>query len=130
MDDTKLANLRDHKIFPPFSHLPDEKDIDLEFYNTLDGFRYVPTKHWCFLAEITDVEHFIRVRLLVRDKAGRELPVAFYTDGRGGEFARSQLRAGNTVAILYAQQHGFLDLTVGIRLEEESAIKVYTSLLT
>jgi hypothetical protein len=52
------------------------------------------------------------------------MPVAFHTDGRGSEFASSQLQPGYTVAILYAHQHGFLDLTTGIRQEEYCTIKV------
>jgi len=31
---------------------------------------------------------------------------------------------GDTVAILYAHQHGFLDMTVGIRQEESSTCQV------
>jgi hypothetical protein len=65
---------------------------------------------------------FIRVKLIVQDKAGSTVPVAFYTDGRGTEFA--QLQPGSTVAILYAHQHGFLDLTAGIRQEEYCGVKV------
>lgn len=119
----ELANLRDHDVFPTFADLPHENEINLAFYRTSNGFSYTPKKQ-CSLAEITDVESFIRLRLIVRDKAGREVPVAFYTDGSGGEIPQSQLRRGHTVAILYAHQHGFLDLTTGIRLEESGAFKV------
>lgn len=119
------ADFRDELTFPTFDDLPDEDDVDLEYYDTVDGFSYSPWRHWCFLAEITDVELFTRVRLTVRDKAGTTVPVAFYTDGRGNEFAPSQLQPGNTVAILYAHCHAFLDFTVGIRQEEYNLIKVH-----
>jgi len=118
------ANFRDEETFPTFTGLPEEDGINLTFYDAVDGFSYLPQKHWCFLAEIVAVEQFFRVKLIVRDKAGATMPVAFYTDGRGTEFAPSQLQPGNTVAILYAHRHGFLDLTTGIRQEECSGIKV------
>ncbi|KAL2003085.1 hypothetical protein VTN02DRAFT_5029 [Thermoascus thermophilus] len=120
----KLANLRDLDVFPTFADLPHENDIDLAFFRTSIGFTYTPKKHWCLLAEITDVEFFVRLRLIVRDMAGREVPVAFYTDGKGREIPQSQLQRGHTVAILYAEQHGFLDFTIGIRLEESNAFKI------
>jgi hypothetical protein len=76
------------------------------------------------LAEIIDIELFVRVKLIVRDKAGASVPVSFHTDGRGTEFAPSHMQSGYTVVILYAQQHGFLDLTTGIRQEEIDGVKV------
>ncbi|KAM5341757.1 hypothetical protein ACJ41O_014788 [Fusarium nematophilum] len=118
----QYADLRDEETFPEFNWLPGENDVDLVFYDTVDGCTYKPRKHWCFLAEIIDVDAFLRLRLTVRDKAGDTATVAFYTDGRGMEFF-TQLQQGNTVAILYAERHGFLDLTAGIRQEEEQGIK-------
>ncbi len=119
-------DFRNNETFPIFAGLPGDIDIDLTFYDAADGFTYGPRKHWCFLAEITDIESFLRVRLIVRDKAGATVPVAFYTDGRGAEFAPSQLQSGYTVAILYAHQHSFLDGTIGIRQEEYCGVKVRT----
>lgn len=118
-----VTNFRGSRTFPTFADLPDENDLDLSFYETTDGFTYTPQKHWCFLAEIVGIENFIRVKLLVQDKSGFRVPVTFYTDDRGNEFA-PQLQTGHTVAILYALQHGFLDMSVGIRLEECSGVKV------
>ncbi|KAH8742310.1 hypothetical protein F5883DRAFT_376799, partial [Diaporthe sp. PMI_573] len=122
------ANFRNEETFPTFAGLPGEDDIDRAFYDTTDGFRYIPRKHWCFLAEIIDIEQFLRVKLTVRDKAGATVPVAFHTDGRGAEL--TQLQPGHTIAILYAQQHGFLDFTTGIRQEEYNGIKVIPMTLT
>lgn len=126
----KYANFRNNEAFPIFAGLPEENDINLAFYNTVDGFSYMPRKHWCFLAEIIDIELFIRTKLIVRDKEGATVPVTFYTDGKGTEFAPSQLQPGYTVAILYAQKHSFLDLTTGIRQEEICGIKVIPAALT
>ncbi|RYP41927.1 hypothetical protein DL767_000664 [Monosporascus sp. MG133] len=120
----QYANFRNEEIFPTFGGLPGENDVNLAFYDIVDGFILTPRKHWCFLAEIIDVGLFLRVRLIVRDKAGTTVPVAFHTEDRGTGFAPSQLRPGHTVAILYAEQHDFLDLTTGIRQEEYDGIKV------
>ncbi|KAJ9130675.1 hypothetical protein NKR23_g12079 [Pleurostoma richardsiae] len=118
----QYANFRNEETFPTFASLQGEDDINMRFYDTADGFNYTPRKHWCFLAEIVDIEQFIRVKLIVRDVAGATVPVAFHTDDRGTEFAHSQLRPGYTIAILYAHQHGFLDFTTGIRQEEYCGI--------
>jgi hypothetical protein len=120
----EYANFRDEETFPTFSSLPEDGDINLAFYDTLNGFTYIPQKHWCFLAEIVDVEYFLRLRFIVRDKAGITVPIAFHTEGRGTEFSPFQLQPGYTVAILYAHQHHFLDLTTGVRQEEYYGIKV------
>lgn len=121
-------SLRDDRTFPSFAALPYENDIDLEYWESLDGFMYHPRKHWCFLAEITDIDTFLRLRLIVKDKAGHKVPVSFHTDGRGTELSPSGVREGYTVAFLYAEQHGFMDLTVGIRHENPKALKVSTPL--
>lgn len=121
---SQYADLRSETAFPLFDDLPEENDISLEFYESTDGFSYRPRKHWCFLAEIIDVENFMRLRLIVKDKAGRKVPIAFYTESRGLEVDPSYIQEGFTVAILYAEQHGFLDLSVGIRHENPTAIKV------
>jgi hypothetical protein len=125
-NDVKFTNLRKDTNFPAFGDLPGENDIDMEYYYSSDGFHYIPQKHWCFLAEVIEISQFFRLTLRVRDKAGQEIPVSFYTENRGQELVVSGLRTGQTIAILYAHQHGFLDMTVGIRQEDMSTIKVYT----
>jgi hypothetical protein len=78
----------------------------------------------CFLAEIVDVEKFLRFRLVVEDRAGLITRLMFYIDNRGEEVSPSLLRQGYTIAILYAEQHGFLNTSVGIRHEESKFLKV------
>lgn len=123
-DVSQYADLRNETAFPLFDDLPEENDISLDFYESANGFSYRPRKHWCFLAEIIDIEKFLRLRLIVKDKADRKVPIAFYTGDRGLELNPSYVQEGFTVAILYAEQHGFLDLSVGIRHESPTAIKV------
>ncbi|KAK0743501.1 hypothetical protein B0T18DRAFT_490216 [Schizothecium vesticola] len=107
---------------PDFANLPHENELDTDFFGTTDGFRYSPRKHWCFLAEIDSIENFIRLRLIVKS-GGARVPIAFYTDDRGAGFA-SQANRGYTVAVLYAEQHPFLDMTTGMRVEEEQTVKI------
>ncbi|KAM0269036.1 hypothetical protein ACHAQH_009853 [Verticillium albo-atrum] len=124
----EYADLRDDAMFPSFSALPEENDLDLDFFESNDDFSYRPRKHWCFLAEIVDIDHFLRLKFIVKDKAGQEVPVSFYTPGRGGELDPSYIQKRSTLAILYGEQHGFLDSTIGIRHENPESLKV-TSLL-
>ncbi|KAH6842235.1 hypothetical protein B0I37DRAFT_314285 [Chaetomium sp. MPI-CAGE-AT-0009] len=121
----EYADLRSDAMFPCFSALPWENEIDLDFLESTDGFSYRPRKHWCFLAEIVDIEPFIRLRLITKDKSGLEVPVAFYTPGRGNELDPLCVQKGFTVAVLYAEQHGFLDMTVGIRHEDSASLKIF-----
>ncbi|KAL7625887.1 hypothetical protein AAE478_005111 [Parahypoxylon ruwenzoriense] len=120
---TALTNLRDERFFPAFSGLSDENDIDLDFYTSKNGYLWNPSKHWCFLAEIVNFNALIRLRLYVRDKTGNTVQIAFHTDARGEEVPLSLVESGNTVAILYAQQHSFMDFTTGIRLEDMPTFK-------
>ena len=121
---SKCANLRDERTFPTFKSCPDDSDIDLNLYTTADGFSFRPKRHWCLLAEITGVSYIIRPRLTAKDNSGVEFPIAFYLEGDSTALDLSSLRKGYTIAILYPQQHGFLDQTVGIRQEEIGGFKV------
>ena len=124
VSDSQYANLRNEVPFPSFENLPGDNDINMEYLGTTDGFHYSPIKHWCFLGEITDVEAIVRLRLVVQDKAKHRVPIAFHTDRRGQELDRALLQKGYTVAILYAEHHGFMDMTEGIRHETLSNLKV------
>lgn len=124
MGETPYANLRNDVTFPSFDALPEENGLDLRFFESEDGYSYHPRKHWCFLAEIVSIEIFMRLRFYIEDKTKRKTSVSFYTDDRGRELKPSVLKEGYTVAILYPEQHGFLDMTVGIRHENRSLLKV------
>ncbi len=93
--------------------------MDLDYYTT----NYSPGRHWCLFGEITDVESFLRLRLIVRDRLGKDFVVAFYPD-HGEDVDSKRYQKGYTVAILYAHQHGFLDQTMGIRQEDLDTIQV------
>jgi hypothetical protein len=101
----------------------------------------LPCHHWVFLAEIIEdttlripgmtmikggkskFSGIGRPRYIVRDRSGREIPVAFYLDS-DEEFNHKKYVVGHTFAGLYAEQHGFLDLTTGIRIESLTFVKV------
>ncbi|KAI8710891.1 MYND-type zinc finger protein samB [Fusarium sp. LHS14.1] len=122
---SQFADLRCELTFPAFEHLPADNDVDLEFFQSADGFSYHPRKNWAFLGEIVDIEALFRLRLVVKDRHDQKIPVAFYTSDVGHELAPSKLMTGYTVVILYAETHGFLDLSYGIRHENKDVLKIF-----
>ncbi|MCJ1245426.1 hypothetical protein MMC30_002630 [Trapelia coarctata] len=119
-----IADLRNETLFPNFGSCPSEYDVDLGYYHTLDGLYWIPTRHWCLLAEIVEAFIFIRLRLVAKDKDGHKFVIAFYLEPDDTGLRPSDFREGHTVAILYPHQHGFLDLTEGIRQEDIKRIQV------
>jgi len=120
----QLADLRSHETFPGFMDLPDENDVDLDFYESSDGVTCQPRRHWCFLGEIVDFATLLRLQMEIKDVDGRKIPLYFYTDSRGRELVPAQVQRGYTVAILYAQRHAFVFDEPGIRHEDPRMIKV------
>lgn len=121
----QLANLRSHATFPGFVDLPDENHVDLDFYESSGGNTHRPRRHWCFLGEIVDFATLLRLQMEVKDVDGKEIPLYFYTGGRGGELAPAEVRKGYTVAVLYAQRHVFVYGEPGIRHEDPRRIKIF-----
>jgi hypothetical protein len=99
----QYADFRNDAMFPCFDELPRENGLDLDFYESTDGFSYRPRTHWGFLAEIVEIEQFMRLTLFVKDKTGQQIRVAFYTDHRGDELDPLCLEKGYTVAVLYGE---------------------------
>lgn len=121
----QLADLRSHATFPGFIDLPDENDVDLDFYESSDTVTHRPRRHWCFLGEIVDFATLLRLQMEIKDVDGRKIPLYFYTDGRGSELAPARVQKGYTVAILYAQRHAFVYGEPGIRHEDPRMIKIF-----
>jgi hypothetical protein len=111
-----------------FSDLPDG-ELDLRYYE--DPFEtgthiVEPTKHWCLLVEVIAPVSYLRPMWNVKDKSGRAFLLVFYLD-RGEELPRSFLKhakAGNTISVMYAEQHNFFDGQCGLRVESVSQVKV------
>ena len=132
------TNLRDEKAFPSFRECPHENDIPYASYDESEEGVLVPIRHWCFLGEITERVVFTRLCLTVKDRRGDKITVSFYLDSQfGGVFdfpvhrnvPKSLTNKGNTIAILYAQQHDFVDGSIGFRIEDADQVQVRPILL-
>ncbi|KAJ0382338.1 hypothetical protein COL922a_012770 [Colletotrichum nupharicola] len=115
-----LLQVSDTWRFPEF----EKPDLDQDVAGT--PFYDEPGDRWCLLAEITDVSLMLRVRLVVRDREGESLVIAFYPDNDATEVLdSSKLKVGHTIALLYPHQHYFLDGTQGVRVEDVSTYRVF-----
>ncbi|TVY60112.1 SET domain-containing protein 5 [Fusarium oxysporum f. sp. cubense] len=121
----QLGILRNQVMFPSFLQLPDETDVEDDFFKSRDGVNCRPWRHWCFLAEIVDFATIVRLHMEVKDVAGMIIPLSFYTDRRGSEIDLSQLCKGYTIAVLYARQHAFAFSEPGIRHEDPTLFKIF-----
>lgn len=121
----QLASLRSRATFPGFTDLPDENDVDLEFYERSNIGTYRPRRHWCFFGEIVDFASLLRLQMEIKDVDDTTIPLYFYTDSRGSELVPGQVQKGYTVAILYAKRHAFMFCEPGIRHEDPQTIKVF-----
>jgi hypothetical protein len=115
---------RNQATFPSFFQLPDETDVDDDFFESRDGVNYRPRRHWCFLAEIVDFAKLARLQMEIKDVTGKTIALFFYTGRRGSEIAPSQICKGYTITVLYAQQHAFAFSEPGIRHEDPTLVKV------
>jgi hypothetical protein len=107
--------------------LPKEDKLDEEFYaQSKDGSRF-PRRHWCFLAQVVSTEKSDLSRIFAMDGKGKDIGIAFSTNDES--FDSASVQPGNTIAILYAHQHQFPDLTLGIRLETLSTVKIIPATL-
>ncbi|KAH9034287.1 hypothetical protein EDB84DRAFT_69377 [Lactarius hengduanensis] len=134
------TNLQDEKAFPSFRECPHENDIPYTYYRGREDGVYAPIRHWCFLGEITEKMVFNRLCLWVKDRRGSEVPANFHLDpphiGRvftpgmsnfpvHRNVPKSLTDKGNTIAILYAQQHNFMDGSIGFRIEDADLVQFF-----
>lgn len=111
------------KLFPTFNQLPYDNDYDVNFYK--DGRDGVlrPRRHWCFLVEITEYVPWLRPMYYAKDTDGTTVFIAFHTDDRSPGILQ-ECKVGDTLAIMYANSHAFMDGKVGIRVEADEFVKV------
>ena len=109
---TDPQDLRSSKTFPVYRDCP--------FEHAVDAYR---TASWCFIGQVIDDLSLGRPVLLVQDKSGAKIRVAFYFDNNV-QFNYKDIRIGFVIAVLYAARHFFLDGTVGLRPEEPEYVKV------
>ena len=113
--------------FPSFRDLPHENDIEEGYWKCDHSGVYVPACTWFFMAEITNDEcsqsPFLRNQVRVTDRAGqRDIPIYFYPEG--GLFDFKLLKKGRTILVANGQKHDFLDLSIGLRIEELDTVSV------
>ena len=133
------TKLQDKQAFPSFEECPHENDVPYTYYREREDGVYSPIRHWCFLGEITHRMVFNRLCLTVKDKRGDEVPANFhlnppefmrmFTPGMSNfpvhpNIPKSLTEEGNTIAILYAQQHNFMDGSIGFRIENGAQVQV------
>ncbi|KAJ6520234.1 hypothetical protein C8R45DRAFT_809415, partial [Mycena sanguinolenta] len=107
--------------FPSFQNLPSEHDLD-DLYYTENG---TIKSHWCFLAEIKENLPWIRPMVYIEDKSGEKYLVAFHLDDRSRfQAVAEKCRNGHTICIMDAEQHLFGDGQIGVRVEDERAVKI------
>ncbi|KAJ7181021.1 hypothetical protein C8R46DRAFT_986106 [Mycena filopes] len=119
-----IPDFHDELKFPKFSGLPADYELEDRYYPQGGG---LPARHWCFLAEIKESVPWVRPMYHVHDKAGREYLVSFH--GHGHNHPRyltgaGDRKKGHTMCIMYAFQHRFFDGQIGVRVEDESYVKV------
>jgi hypothetical protein len=136
---TTKHSLRDDKAFPSFMNCPHENFINELYYRPDQDGVFSAARHWCFLGEITDKMVFNRLCLTVKDKDNLQVPANFHLDSPGMRtFApgmsnfpvhrnvpQALVDNGNTIAILYAQQHPFMDGSFGFRIEDADVVQVW-----
>lgn len=119
--------LKKEFYFPSFRELGTDNDIDFRYWKEDHTGTWVQACTWCFLGEITNDEcsqiPFLRNRVFVRDRKGKDnIPISFYPER--GVFDFRLLKKGHTVCVMLAEQHHFLDMTTGQRIESLDTIKV------
>lgn len=104
--------------------LPDENDVDLNFYESSDRVTYRRRCHWCFLGEIVNFATLVCLHMEIKDVDDRKSPLYFHIDVRGSELAPAQVQKGYTVAIPYSQCLAFMFDEPGIRHEGPRTTKI------
>ncbi len=121
--------------FPAFNDLCDENDLASRYWYEETPDSYTQACTWCFLGEITNDEAsqiagpMFRNRVYVRDRSGHDsIPITFHPNR--GFFDFKTLRKGHTICVMLAEQHYFMDGTVGFRIEGLDLVKVIPCTLT
>mmetsp|Transcript_6367 Transcript_6367/g.14131 ORF Transcript_6367/g.14131 Transcript_6367/m.14131 type:complete len:224 (+) Transcript_6367:65-736(+) len=127
---TGLVSLKDPQYFPRFCELPQSDDISASYYSENAQGLLLPSRTWCFVAEIVgdtlSQQAVLGHRVEVKDMNGEVHSVLFYPEPHtpAAAFNYSDLQAGSTLFIRYAQRCFFSDLaTEAIKVEDMSFVK-------
>ena len=130
---TIQTSLQDNLSFPKWADCPLDEGVDKvweKYYTGFDTGTLSAKRHWCFIGEIEQFTTFSRPCVVVRDKAGKQIVVAYYLKmGETPSLDFGEFVPGRTIAILYPERHQFLDGTAGIRIEESGTTQVRHPLL-
>ncbi|KAK1833205.1 hypothetical protein QBC39DRAFT_402309 [Podospora conica] len=120
----ELVSLKNNRaFFPPYSNLPNQRDLDHSYFSWKGCERQGKRRHWCFLADITgkNAAYYGKERVvLANDVDGEEvsLAVAWDFEMGGGDVFK-------TVAVLYAEIEWLHPQLWGIRVTDPSMFKTF-----
>ena len=87
---------------------------------------YSPTRHWVLVGEIMEVNFFIRPRVTIKTQYGEMVLVNFHLDTPTPSFFTwEDLKPKRTLAIFYAENRTFMDLSKGVRQESARTAMVF-----
>ncbi|KAF2648360.1 SET domain-containing protein [Lophiostoma macrostomum CBS 122681] len=117
----QLIYLRDREICLGFKDLPNQLDLESDYFEYTDADVRRPLCHWFFLGEIQAINPIFRRQPQVRDVEGTTVALFLPRDHRR-ELAESEVKKGNTVAILYAE---CMFGEAGIRIQDPQMMKIF-----
>lgn len=126
---THQCLLRRPRFFPLcLNDLGDVNDPSTEHYKGWDEGYITPSVHWTFLVEVVTYQHqnFVgRPEIRCKDIEGTEFNVTGYFEecGRRNRWFDTRvapnIKPGYVLAIRYAESKQFMDMSTGIRLEDD-----------
>ncbi|KAI8620769.1 hypothetical protein BC830DRAFT_1164306 [Chytriomyces sp. MP71] len=117
-----MAQFTDATLFPSFDDLP-EFGIPDGLFLAFDTCE--PTRHWCFVGEIASISFVERPRVSVKLSPDRTIVVESNSVSSPTTFAWTDLRPGNSIAILYATRRILSDGSFGIRADDLGCVTIF-----
>ena len=126
--------------FPPFLLCLQEYRFSSTYYS-----QPPPIRHWCFLGKIESISGIGHLCLDVRDREGTPTHIYFYLNRLSPSVVevvmtlgprhritypnhpnclQHLIQKGNTIAVLYAQQHTWREPLMGIWIEDRDTVHV------
>ncbi|ORY41655.1 hypothetical protein BCR33DRAFT_852159 [Rhizoclosmatium globosum] len=113
-------SMKDPLHFPSYSSLPFQPSITNE--PTTE-----PLQHYCFLAQITEISFVNRPRVTIDIGNAETAIIESNSRSSPTTFAWTDLKPGNTIAILYATRQPLSDGTIGIRADDLNRVMIFRS---
>lgn len=120
-----VVDLRDGDTFPPFRHLPHEDEVETDYVEYGDSMERRPRRHWCFFAEVHQVNKSAgHLDVVAVDAVGVPGFLILDASCKSGQAISSRIRKGHTIAVLYAKQHSMYGGRNAILVQNPRAVKV------